>query len=51
MREKERNEKTKILKEIVCRNKLKNSGTNIDKMVEFLIQQGIEARYVYRDEV
>lgn len=40
-----RKEKIEVLKEVVNRNKLRNSGTSIDKMVAFLRAEGIEARY------
>ena len=37
--------KVKVLQEVVERNKLKDSGNNIDEMVQFLRDNGIAARY------
>lgn len=39
-------QKVKVLKEIVDRNKLRNSGDSIDKMVELLEKNSIEIDYV-----
>lgn len=40
-----RDKKVQVLKETVNRNKLKDNGENIDKMVSVLKSEGIEARY------
>lgn len=45
-RQEETERKVKILKEVVDRNKLKNSGISIDEMVEFLLEKNIEVKYV-----
>ena len=44
------NESKEAMAVIVSRNKLKNRGTNIDNMVEYLMVNGIEARIDYGDE-
>lgn len=43
--EKSKKDKVEVLKEVVNRNKIRNNGTSIDKMVSFLRVEGIEAKY------
>lgn len=51
MKEKRRELKVKMLKSVVGRNKLKNSGYNINKMIKYLEDRGIEAKSFYHKEV
>lgn len=41
-------EKIEILKEVVNRNKLKNTGDSMDKIVDFLNSVDIKAGYKYK---
>lgn len=51
MKEKRRELKVKMLKSVVDRNKLKNSGYNINQMIKYLENHGIEAKSFYHKKV